>query len=124
MNKPNENCKNILVVDDEEAIRTILRDVLEIEGFKVFTAEDGGEGIDILNRLLPQPCIVILDLMMQKFNGWQFLDIQRNDPRLSQIPVIICSAYLESAKAVHAQGFIPKPIQLEPLLQAVKAHCA
>jgi CheY-like chemotaxis protein len=118
------DCKNILIVEDEHSIRQMMKDVLEIEGYKVFLAADGAEGIEQLKGISPDPCVVLLDLMMPGTNGWWFLDNQRSNPRLSHIPVVICSAYAESAKSVHPSGFVPKPIQLESLLGAVKAFCA
>lgn len=118
------DCKNILIVEDEQAIRQIMRDILELEGYRVFEAVDGAEGIKRLREISPDPCVVLLDLMMPGTNGWQFLDVQRNDPTISQIPVVICSAYAESAKAVRPSGFVEKPVQLESLLTAVKTFCA
>lgn len=114
----------ILIVEDEPAIRQMMSDILEIEGYDVFCACNGNEGIDQLRAIAPSPCVVLLDLMMPGTNGWRFLDIQRNDPALCQFPVVICSAYAESAKSVHPSGFVPKPIQLDNLLGAVRAFCA
>jgi CheY-like chemotaxis protein len=117
-------CKNILIVDDEESIRSMMRDILEIEGYRVFTAHNGDHGIQELKTIASEPCVVLLDMMMPESNGWQFLHLQRNDPKLCHIPVVVCSAYTESAKAVHPDGFVPKPIQLDTLLSAVKEFCA
>lgn len=118
------SCKNILIVEDEAAISSMMKDILELKGYNVFTASDGAEGIEHLKKLLPEPCVIILDLMMPKTNGWEFLDVQRSDPRLADIPVVICSAYTESAKAVKPHGFVPKPVQLKSLVNAVQAFCA
>ena len=117
------DCKNILVIDDEPAIRQMMRDILELEGYHVSTAANGEEGISEL-KSIRSPCVVLLDLMMPVKNGWEFLDFQRNDPLLSKIPIVICSAYAESAKSVCPSGFVPKPVQLDSLLKAVKAFCA
>lgn len=114
----------VLIVEDELPIRQMMKDILEIEGFNVLMAADGSEGIKQLRTICHDPCLVLLDLMMPGTNGWNFLDIQRNDPLLANIPVVICSAYAESARSVHPAGFVPKPIQLESLLEAVRAHCA
>ncbi len=117
-------CKNILIVEDELAIRQMMQDILELEGYKIYTASDGAEGLKVLEAISPNPCVVLLDLMMPGTNGWWFLDRQRSDPKLSKIPVVICSAYAESARSVHPSGFVPKPVQLNSLLGAVKAFCA
>lgn len=118
------SCKNILIVEDDHAIRQMMKDVLELNGYKIHTASDGSEGIQVLQKILPQPCLVLLDLMMPGTNGWQFLDVQRSDPSFASIPVVVCSAYKESAKAVAPSAIVEKPIQLEALLGAVKAFCA
>jgi CheY-like chemotaxis protein len=117
-------CKNILIVEDDQSIRNMMKDVLEIEGYKVHLAIDGSDGIVKLKTLLPQPCVILLDLMMPGANGWKFLDAQRSDPGLSTIPVVVCSAYKESAKSVHAQAIVNKPIQLDALINAVNSFCA
>ena len=116
--------RNILVIEDEPAIQQMIKDVLELQGYLVFTASDGREGIDKLRAIQPEPCVVLLDLMMPGTNGWQFLDMQRSDSKLANIPVVVCSAYEESAKSVSPSGYVPKPIQLPSLLGAVKAFCA
>jgi len=117
-------CKNILIIEDDAAIRQTMADILEIHGYQVFLASDGREGAEQLNTIAPGPCVILLDMMMPGTNGWQFLDVQRNDPKFQNIPVVICSAYEESAKSVKPNGFIPKPIQLDQLLGAVKDFCA
>ena len=117
-------CKNILVVEDDSSVRQIMQDVLEIEGYHVITAKDGKEGIERLRTLSPQPCLILLDLMMPETNGWKFLDFQRADPLLANIPVIICSAYYESAKTVRANAIVEKPVSLDTLLDTVHEFCA
>ena len=117
-------CKNILVVEDEQSIRQMMQDVLELHGYTVFTASNGAEGIEKLSKIIPEPCVVLLDLMMPGTNGWQFLDVQRNNPKFSGIPVVVCSAYKESAKSIRPNGFIEKPIHLNSLLGTVRQFCA
>ena len=73
---------HVVVVEDDRAIRQMIKDVLEVEGYTVFTAADGREGIEQLKSLSPSPCMVVLDLMMPGTNGWKFLDHQRSDPKL------------------------------------------
>lgn len=111
--------QHILVIEDDADVRETLKDVLEMQGFEVTTACHGGEGIEALEKTIPN--VILLDLMMPQVNGWQFLDLQRNDPRFNEIPVIICSAYTESAKAIKPAGVIPKPIKLNHLLWTLKA---
>ncbi len=117
-------CRNVLVIEDEESIRQMIQDVLELHGYNVFTASNGAEGISLLSEIVPEPCVVLLDLMMPGTNGWQFLDVQRNTPAFSKIPVVVCSAYKESAKSIHPSAFVEKPIQLKSLLGTVRKFCA
>lgn len=117
-------CKNILIVEDEQSIRHMMKHILEIEGYRVFIASNGAEGIETLKGISPDPCVVLLDMMMPGTNGWWFLDNQRNNPSLSKIPVVVCSAYEESARSVKPSGFVSKPIHVDSLLGAVKAFCA
>ncbi len=116
--------KTVLIIDDDAAIREVMQDVLELQGYRILTAGDGKEGFNLLCDTQPRPSVILLDMMMPGVNGWQFLDYQRSHPDLSQVPVIICSAYRESAKAVKPAAVIEKPIQLNKLLEAVKAFCA
>ncbi len=115
---------SILIVEDDKPVRDMLKDVLEIEGYKIVTAADGNEGLEILRTMSPLPCLIVLDLMMPGTNGWRFLDYQRQDAALSKIPVVVCSAYSESAKSVKPDGIVEKPVQLEHLLETVNAYCA
>ncbi len=120
-----ENCKNVLVIDDDPAIRQSIQDVLEINGYTVYTAKDGLDGIKSLTTMATLPCLILLDLMMPGMNGWGFLDFQRNNPQYSSVPVVICSAYENSAKSVSNTGTVLiKPVQLKTLIGAVKAFCA
>jgi CheY-like chemotaxis protein len=117
------SCKSILLVEDDGAIRQTLKDVLEIEGYEVSTAVNGKDGEECLKTMRTPPCVILLDLMMPQTNGWQFLDFQKTSQVYRKIPVIICSAYEESAKSIQPAAFVPKPVQLEQLLGAVKAFC-
>ena len=117
------NCSSILIVEDEDSIRQTLCDVFELKGFAVYSASNGEEGITELRKMPKKPCVVLLDLMMPVKNGWNFLDVQRNDPALSDIPVIICSAYEESAKSIHCDAYVAKPLQLATLFAAIEKFC-
>jgi CheY-like chemotaxis protein len=121
------DCKNILIIEDDKSIREMMQDVLELEGYKIHVAANGQEAVDALNGFSSGkklPCVVLLDLMMPVLNGWQFLDFQRNHPTLKKIPVVVVSAYAESARSVRPQAVVTKPIQLGSLLSAVQSLCA
>ena len=117
-----ENLKRILLIEDDKELQDIIKEALELEGFKVFTANNGREGLNILAKN-PAPCLILLDLIMPVMNGWEFMEELNNDLLLSTIPVVIVSG-LEN-KAVNNQSivFIPKPIDLDKLLNIVHKHC-
>ncbi|HXH75324.1 MAG TPA: response regulator [Bacteriovoracaceae bacterium] len=119
----NQERNNILVIDDDPGIRQMMQDVLEIYGYNVLTACDGGQGISTLTSMKHPPSVIVLDLMMPGLNGWDFLDFQRNNPQYADVPVVICSAYGESAKSVRAQKVLVKPVKLDSLVGAVRTYC-
>jgi CheY-like chemotaxis protein len=82
--------KDILVVDDDEGVREILDDMLKREGYRVSLAQNGVEAIASLGKHPPD--LVILDLMMPEMDGFQVVKHMRQNPRWSEIPVLICTA--------------------------------
>jgi CheY-like chemotaxis protein len=122
MDVQNCKCKNILIVEDEKSIQEILKDALEMEGYSVFTADNGKEGLAKLPTI-PTPCLILLDLMMPVMNGWQFAEAISKDMVLATIPVVLVTAYGERAKLVPSKGIIKKPIDFEFLLKTVEKWC-
>lgn len=123
MDDQNEKaCNNILIVEDEKGIQEVLKDALEMEGYTVFTADNGQEGLEKLPEM-PTPCLILLDLMMPVMNGWQFAEVISKDMTLAAIPVVLVTAYGDRAKLVPSKGIIKKPIDLDLLLNVVKQWC-
>src|SRR4029079_4051046 len=109
----------ILVVEDDADIRESLREALEDAGYCVTTARHGQEGLDRLAHM-SRPSLILLDLMMPVMSGPEFLDALHEDSRVSDIPVLIVSAYGDMAdETTGCVGFIPKPVPLERLLDSV-----
>lgn len=119
-----KDCKTILLIDDDPSILQTMKDVLEIYGYSVITANNGREGIATLVTMEEPPCVIMLDLMMPVMNGWGFLDFQRGNQTFANVPVVICSAYEESAKSVAHDLVLTKPVQLDSLINTVKSLCA
>lgn len=116
--------KRIFVVEDDLHIRESLTEVLEIEGFDVFSAINGQDALDKL-RGGERPDLILLDLMMPVKDGFQFKAEQSVDPTISNIPVIIMSANGNmSAKKELAMvtDFLKKPIDLDALLSTINRH--
>src|SRR5206468_568036 len=80
-----------LVVDDDDAIRDALAEVLRDERYVVATAEDGRRALELLKSGL-RPSVVLLDLWMPDVDGHEALSTMKADPALADIPVIVITA--------------------------------
>lgn len=79
----------ILIVEDEEILRDVLKEKLEQEKFVVTTAADGEEALASLKRQMPD--LIILDLILPKKDGFEVLETIKADSKLKTIPVIVLS---------------------------------
>jgi CheY-like chemotaxis protein len=117
MNQPGR----VLIVDDDPAIRRVLELALASEAFEVRQAGDGREGLAILDSWRPD--LILLDLMMPVMDGWAFRDRQRETASLADIPVIVLSASCnlrgEQTAAIQPAAALPKPFDLDRLLETV-----
>lgn len=89
MNTKTAKTKTIVFVEDNAVVLTAYRNQLQREGFRVESAQDGLEAMKILSRLVPD--LVILDLLLPKFNGVEVLKFIHSQPRLKTVPVFILS---------------------------------
>lgn len=115
--------KRILVVDDEVDILELIKVNLELEGFKVITAENGLQAIEILKK--EKMDLVILDVMMPEINGYQVCQYIKEDSELSDIPVIILTAKVRKSdqfwsKKIGADLYLPKPFEPMMLVKKVR----
>jgi len=122
MNQPNSETSLgqstsplVLVVDDDEAIREALADLLDDAGFDTLAAPNGFEALKILAGLDRPPTFILLDLMMPVMDGWTFCSTRRKSRAFREIPVIALSALevSESERPVGVDAFLPKPIDLD-----------
>ncbi len=116
-----ENDPLVLVVDDEKPLRDFVQKNLEIRGFKVVTAADGIEAVQLFH--LHQVDLVILDIMMPRMDG---IETTRRIRQNSTIPIIILSALDEEAEKIRAfnlgaDDYLTKPFGVGELLARVKA---
>ena len=122
----NEDSDTVLVVDDDSAVRTALKELFETEGYDVAVAANGRAALNHL-RVGVRPCVVLLDLMMPVMDGWDFRTEQLKDPALREIPVFILTAAGFSDATIRAQfgsiPFVPKPPPHEELLALVRRVC-
>jgi len=115
--------KQILLVEDNEDIRVLVKLILDDAGYTVLPAESGEDGLRLLQD---QPIdLAILDIMLPTINGWEVCRQIRNTPRLAHLPVLIFtvrSERLDRSKPERdlADGFLNKPFEKQELLEAVK----
>lgn len=103
----------VLVIDDEQSIRTLMAAILEDEGHDVLQAADGLQGLDVLEHEVPD--IVILDIMMPGIDGRETYRRIREQPRLADVPVIMVSAGAYGAPE-SVSAFMRKPFNLADFL--------
>jgi two-component system response regulator MprA len=114
---------DILVVDDERAVRESLRRALELEGYAVELAADGEEALERL-QLRPPPDAVILDILMPGIDGLEVCRRLRHDGR--EVPILMLTARAEVDSRVAgldagADDYLPKPFALAELLARLRA---
>ena len=113
--------KRILVVDDDDAIRTLLLTILRRRGLSVDTARHGAEALELLDRC--RYSVMLLDLMMPRVNGWQVLEqIGKYEPSLRPV-VVVLTAGTEPRDVDPnlVAGSIRKPFDVELLLDMITA---
>jgi len=116
----------VLVVDDDDAIREALCELLEDAGFATVGARHGLEALRVLTASPTAPTFILLDLMMPVMDGWAFRVEQRHDQHLAGIPVVVLTAALDPAGEAARLGAVaglPKPLDIERLLDLVAQYC-
>lgn len=118
-----DNSKHtVLVVEDEEDLREMMRQALELNGYAVSTAEDGHAALAQLSRI-EHLCLVLIDLLMPGMNGWDLCQELRRRPELAQVPVVVYSSVSMRAPA-GATRVLQKPLSFGELLSTVREYCA
>jgi CheY-like chemotaxis protein len=110
--RPRGSAPLVLVVDDEQSIRTICRVNLEGDGLAVTEATDGAEALETVRR--ERPSVVLLDVMMPSVDGWSVAEQLAADEETREIPVIFLSARAAHEDRLRAQelgavGYVVKP---------------
>ncbi len=116
----------ILIVDDNEAICTMLRDILEDEGYQVVCVECGREALAHLETTDALPDVILLDLLMPEMSGADFRRAQQRQPRLATIPVVVMSVsrtLTVSSIDPPATVAIAKPFSFDALVAVIEQVC-
>jgi len=112
----------ILIIEDEDDIRTFASRVLELEGYRVLQAGDGDEGLRLARG--NQVAMVLLDLRLPGRDGWAVLSQMKSDPELSSIPVVVFTASAgvpqqSRALAEGAADYLVKPLSATSLRKSI-----
>jgi type II secretory ATPase GspE/PulE/Tfp pilus assembly ATPase PilB-like protein len=116
--------KTVLLVEDEEPLRGVLRELLEREGFTVVEASDGVQALDEVDRSAPD--VVVLDLNLPRLDGYGVLNHLRARPSTSRLPVIVLTAKGDEENEVRvfetgANDFLAKPFRPRALSARLRA---
>jgi len=117
----------VLVVDDDEMLRTGLCELLADDGFEVMCAGHGRDALVQLEALPEQPALIVIDLMMPVMNGWQLYEELRTNTRYAGVPIIVLSGEeraLPRASRLRVSAVFAKPCNVDALLAAVATHAA
>jgi CheY-like chemotaxis protein len=115
----------VLVVDDVDATRTGLAELLQLLGYQT---EEAANGVEALARLRANPRIgvVVLDLLMPGANGFWFREEQLKDPQIADVPVIVFTGSETSdalTQALKVSEVLHKPVSADTLCAAVSRYC-
>ncbi len=117
---PADPNKTILIVDDEAPIRSLLRQQLQAEGYKVREAKDGREAIALVKQQTPD--LVILDVRMPEMSGFDVAAVLKNDPHSMGVPIIILSVEEEQERGYRlgVDRYLTKPIKTDELNHEIR----
>jgi len=113
--------KTILVVDDEKRLVSLVESYLKQEGYRVITAYNGREALNVARRQSPD--LIILDIMMPEMDGYEFIETYRRE---RNTPIIVLTARVEEQEQVIGLGlgaddYVTKPFRPRELMARVRA---
>jgi len=117
--------KRILVVEDQEDNRRILRDLLTSAGYEIIQAENGGEALAAAAR--ERPDLILMDIQLPVLDGYEATRRIKADPALRAIPVIVVTSYALSgdenkARAAGCDAYVTKPFSPRALLAKIREY--
>jgi CheY-like chemotaxis protein len=112
----------VLVVDDSDAIRALIKVNLELEGYDVRAAADGLQALEVLGEWRPD--VITLDVVMPRLDGFETLERLRGDPVTAGIPVVVVTGRAQAAdrargEALGADAYLSKPFEPADLVSLV-----
>ena len=117
--------KRILIIEDQEDNRAILRDLLSQAGYTLLEATDGVEGVELAQS--ERPDLILMDIQLPVIDGYEATRRIKAKPELKSIPIIAVTSYALSgdetkARAVGCDGYVTKPFSPRDLLAKVRAY--
>lgn len=117
--------KKILVIDDEEWLREMVRMALAQRGYEIVEAPNGAAGVEVARKQIPD--LILCDVNMEKLDGYATLSSLRKDELTAAIPFILMTGLADTAGMRHgmelgADDYLPKPFTLDGLYAAVEAR--
>ncbi len=114
--------KSVLIVDDSLTVRRLVELVLSREGYKVYTAPDGDEGLEIARKVIPS--IILVDFVMPRMNGYKLCKLIRSDRKLKDIPLILITSKGEDVGQSFEEKFcvlhyFQKPFEPDELIEKI-----
>ena len=114
----------VLLVEDEEQLRRVMKDLLQREGYRVAEARDGVQALDEVDRFAPD--VIILDLNLPGLDGYGVLSQLRSRPATREIPVMVLTAKGDEDNEVRvfelgADDFVTKPFRARALTARLEA---
>jgi DNA-binding response OmpR family regulator len=115
---------SVVLIEDDSAIREAIHGLLAMEGYAVSSVRDGVEALALTDTADP-PSVIILDLMLPRLHGRQFLQILKERQTWKNVPVIVLSAGDMSDVPVSDREAIlmSKPVDADMLLEKVRSYC-
>jgi DNA-binding response OmpR family regulator len=119
--------RRILIVDDDEAIRRLMRVNLELEGFQVDEAPDGERCLAAIHQLRPD--LVVLDVAMPGIDGLSVARTLRADPAVAEVKILMVSALarsedVERGRLAGADAYLTKPFEPDAFVQLIRTLLA
>lgn len=110
--------RTILVIEDDHDTRTAIRQALEDNGHRIYSATNGSEGLRLLKKIEKLDLIVV-DMIMPIMNGEEFIKAKEENDVYAKVPLLVITSFKEKLSFIGNNAFLLKPLDLELLLSKV-----
>jgi len=119
--------KRVLVIEDQEDNRRIVRDLLTASGYELIEATTGEEGLELAER--ERPDLILMDIQLPGLDGYEVTRLIKANPELHRIPIIAVTSYAlsgddQKAAAAGCDGYVTKPFSPRVLLAKIREYLA